>query len=113
MDEAGEYRPLYSNAIKTRPRSRSKPDGIFIHPTQSNIARADAAAMEMGLTHSTERVQDHRYDQPEPAWETGKGKDMAREMLLPKKETISKPPQRQRSKDQFYIGNDESGSESD
>ena len=32
---------------QTRPRSKSKPDSIFIHPRFNNIARADAAALEL------------------------------------------------------------------
>jgi len=66
---------------KTRPRSRSKPDDIFIHPTQSNIARADAVAMELGLSGETERVRGFVV-QENSAWDVGKGRDFAREMLL-------------------------------
>jgi len=66
---------------KTRPRSRSKPDDIFIHPTQSNIARADAAAMELGLAGETDRVRGFKV-QENSAWEAGKGRDLARGMLL-------------------------------
>ncbi len=36
-----------------RPRSKARPDSIFIHPNHSNIARADAVAMELGLSSST------------------------------------------------------------
>lgn len=76
-------RPLLSQErvyLKTRPRSKSKPDDIFIHPTQSNIARADAAALELGLAGETERVQGFAPQQ-NPAWQVGKGRDLAREML--------------------------------
>ena len=65
----------------TRPRSKSKPDDIFIHPAQSNIARADAVAMELGLAGETERVQGYALPE-DSAWEVGKGRDLAREMLL-------------------------------
>ncbi|GAV98767.1 copper transporter [Lentinula edodes] len=38
-----------------RLRSKSKPNGIFIHPQHSNLARADAAALQLGLGGPTER----------------------------------------------------------
>ena len=79
-------RPLLSKECvhpKTRPRSKSKPDDIFIHPTQSNIARADALALQLGLAGETERVQGMKVPVPEDTgWEVGKGKDFAREMLI-------------------------------
>ena len=65
------------------PRSKSKPDDIFIHPTQSNIARADAFAMQLGLAGETERVQGFNVPEREDSrWEVGKGKEFAREMLI-------------------------------
>jgi hypothetical protein len=60
---------------------RSKPDDIFIHPSDSNLARADAVALEMGLSGDTDRVQEVKYPDEEAAWELGKGKDMARALL--------------------------------
>jgi len=79
-------RPLLSKERaypKTRPRSKSKPDDIFIHPTQSNIARADAFALQMGLGGETERVQEYKVPESEDSgWEVGKGKEFAREMLI-------------------------------
>ncbi|KAF8808058.1 hypothetical protein BYT27DRAFT_7098334 [Phlegmacium glaucopus] len=84
-------RPLLS----TRPRSRSKPDDIFIHPAQSNIARADAVALELGLAGETERVQGNFVAQGNSAWEVGKGRGLAREMLL----GCTKPPSLQGFKD--------------
>jgi len=65
-----------------RPRSRSKPDAIFIHPAQSNLARADAVALELGLSGSTDRVHGNRYPREEPsAWEVGAGQGAARALL--------------------------------
>ncbi|KDR85678.1 hypothetical protein GALMADRAFT_234685 [Galerina marginata CBS 339.88] len=93
--------PLKS--VNGRPRSRSKPEDIFIHPAESNIARADAVALELGLAGETERVQAFSYPRDEPAWETGKGRDMAREMLLGSHK-------KQPSQESFYIHN---GSDSD
>ena len=84
--------------VQTRPRSKSKPDDIFIHPTNSNIARADAVAQELGISGDTDRVTGHSYPKEEPAWEIGKGRDVAREMLG----STKKIP----SHGSFYIGND-------
>ncbi|EIW64467.1 uncharacterized protein TRAVEDRAFT_111620 [Trametes versicolor FP-101664 SS1] len=65
----------------TRPRSKSKPESIFIHPNHSNLARADAAAAELGLAGDTELVKTNVYPADEDPWEHGKGKDLARELL--------------------------------
>ncbi|KIY73546.1 hypothetical protein CYLTODRAFT_416924 [Cylindrobasidium torrendii FP15055 ss-10] len=77
-----EPKPV-SSAARTRPRSKSKPDHIFIHPNQSNIARADAAALQLGLTGSTDRVEasNGTYNKDGTAWEYGKGRDGARALL--------------------------------
>ena len=98
QDEEGRQYPLKS--IQTRPRSKSKPDAIFIHPTESNIARADAAALEMGLTGDTELVKGYSYTKEEPAWEIGKGKDLAREMLVGAKKKPTPP------REPFFIGDE-------
>ncbi|KAI0652569.1 hypothetical protein C8Q79DRAFT_1020757 [Trametes meyenii] len=74
--------PASSRPIVTRPRSKSKPEDIFIHPNDSNLARADAAALELGLTGDTERVKANMYPADEDPWEHGKGRDVARELLL-------------------------------
>ncbi|KJA28500.1 hypothetical protein HYPSUDRAFT_33914 [Hypholoma sublateritium FD-334 SS-4] len=99
QDEGRQYPPK-SMPVQTRPRSKSKPDAIFIHPTESNIARADAAALEMGLAGDTELVKGHSYMKEEPAWEIGKGKDLAREMLVGAKK--NPPPPRE----PFFIGDE-------
>lgn len=103
-----DLQPLLSQPCKTRPRSKSKPDEIFIHPAESNIARADAVALELGLGGNTERVTSHHsYSRDMKAWETGKGRDIARQMLA----GPAKPPHSQRqSHEQFFIGK---GSDSD
>ncbi|EKM61552.1 uncharacterized protein PHACADRAFT_135311 [Phanerochaete carnosa HHB-10118-sp] len=65
-----------------RLRSKSKPASIFIHPAQSNIARADAAAIHMGLAWDTELVKGNMHAPGgEPAWKIGRGKDLARQMM--------------------------------
>ncbi|KAF5366935.1 hypothetical protein D9757_010841 [Collybiopsis confluens] len=66
-----------------RPRSKSKPDGIFIHPQHSNLARADAAAIQLGLGGPTERVSRGGIPQMnnEPLWQAGSGRNAARALL--------------------------------
>ncbi|KAJ3876847.1 hypothetical protein F5051DRAFT_410383 [Lentinula edodes] len=65
-----------------RLRSKSKPNSIFIHPQHSNLARADAAALQLGLGGPTERVSGSVYQLKEEAsWKTGTGKDVARALL--------------------------------
>lgn len=96
--------PLTSRSSQPR-RSRSKPDGIFIHPAESNIARADAVAIELGLGGDTERVKSfNRGD--DPAWQTGTGRNKARELMMGQG-TIKNPDK----KDPFFA-EDESDSDS-
>ncbi|KAJ4485729.1 copper transporter [Lentinula aciculospora] len=67
---------------RQRPRSKSKPDGIFIHPQHSNLARADAAALQLGLGGPTERVSGSEYLlKEETSWKSGTGQDAARALL--------------------------------
>jgi len=62
-----------------RRRTRSKPDNIFIHPYESNLARADAVALELGITGDTDLVQGNMADGR--SWQLGRGKDVAREVF--------------------------------
>jgi hypothetical protein len=68
-------------------RGKVKPAGLFIHPNNSNLARADAAAVELGLHRSTERVEalrtscDSDEDDAMAAWGQGRGRDAARNLL--------------------------------
>jgi len=64
-----------------RHRSKTKPEGIFIHPNESNVFRADAVALEMGITGDTERLKGNGYVENEEAREHGKRGDKAREIL--------------------------------
>lgn len=71
-----------SQPVVTRPRSRSKPSKIFIHPSESNLARADAAALQLGIGGDTELVKGNQVPQTgETAWKAGKGKVLARELM--------------------------------
>ncbi|KAI0830885.1 hypothetical protein BC628DRAFT_1416372 [Trametes gibbosa] len=79
---SSSYPPARPITTATRPRSKSKPESIFIHPNHSNLARADAAAVELGLAGDTERVKSNVYPAEEDPWAHGKGRDVARELLL-------------------------------
>ena len=76
------YPPSRPSLGPSRPRAKSKPDSIFIHPNESNLARADAAAVQLGIAGDTERVKANMYPADEDAWELGRGRDVARELLL-------------------------------
>ena len=79
----------------TRPRSKSKPDEIFIHPAHSNIARAEVIAIRMGFgAENNEYVDASSYTYPQSpqnndtrtsgnqrGWGTGSGRDVARGLL--------------------------------
>ncbi|CDO73404.1 hypothetical protein BN946_scf185013.g38 [Trametes cinnabarina] len=83
VESSSSYPPAPSRPrTTTRPRSKSKPDDIFIHPNDSNLARADAAAAQLGLAGDTERVKANVYPADEDPWEHGRGKEVARELLL-------------------------------
>jgi len=80
------YRPIedrtrVNRTFATRSRSKSKPESIFIHPTHSNLARADAAALEMGIGGDTERVKGTHLPSDPEAWQQGRGRDFARELF--------------------------------
>lgn len=50
------------------------------------MARADAAAMSLGLGGDTDLVQGSMHPpEGETAWEVGKGRDLAREIMGPQK----------------------------
>ncbi|KAG7452221.1 uncharacterized protein BT62DRAFT_290160 [Guyanagaster necrorhizus] len=88
-----------STPTHSRPRSKSKPDHIFIHPTQSNLARADAAAFEMGIGGNTERMRGNMYTEEATTWEMGKGREGARALMGQPR--VRGEPQRQSS---FHVG---------
>lgn len=86
VNEVVEAKP---QPVATRPRSKSKPSKIFIHPADSNLARADAVALRLGLGGDTDLVKGNQYPaDAEPAWTVGKGKDIARELLLGRRNTM-------------------------
>ena len=69
---------------KTR-GGKLKPAGLFIHPNNSNLARADAVAVELGLHRSTDRVEAapalRTSSDSDSAWGQGRGRDAARHLL--------------------------------
>ena len=78
-------------------RSKSKPNGIFIHPAHSNFARAEVIAVRMGFgIENNEYVDPSSYTYPRSpsqnsndtpvrdnrrGWGTGNGRDVARGLL--------------------------------
>ncbi|KAI6135507.1 hypothetical protein EDD17DRAFT_685688 [Pisolithus thermaeus] len=73
--------PLLGNPVEhLGVRAKSKPAAIFIHPYESNLARADAAALELGIAGDTELVAGNRLPD-DGAWENGKGSIVARELF--------------------------------
>ncbi|KIM62643.1 hypothetical protein SCLCIDRAFT_15786 [Scleroderma citrinum Foug A] len=61
-------------------RTKPKPDSIFIHPYQSNLAQADAAAFELSISGNMELVTGIRPSDDQ-GWEHSKGRDVARELF--------------------------------
>jgi len=82
-------RPVALEHIATRPRSKSKPGDIFIHPNASNVARADAYALQLGLGGETENIKDAGYHGTGDTWEQGKGREIARELLGHRRQSSS------------------------
>ena len=74
-------KPRSPPTIRPRAKSKSKPSDIFIHPNYSNISRADAMAVEMGIHGDTDRVKSNTAAEDDNAWELGKGRAVARELL--------------------------------
>ncbi|KAF9225570.1 hypothetical protein BS17DRAFT_604991 [Gyrodon lividus] len=64
-----------------RPHSRPKPIAIPLHPNESNLARADAAALELGIAGDTELVKGNGVPDGQETWQHGKGRDVARQMF--------------------------------
>ncbi|KAH8987393.1 hypothetical protein EDB86DRAFT_3065751 [Lactarius hatsudake] len=101
-------------------RSRAKPAGLFIHPNESNLARADAVAVELGLHGSTEHVSvgaaraSSDSDDNGRTWERGHGRDAARALLGGAQQVQTNVRGHAKSDSQrmlFQVG--DSGSESD
>ncbi|KAH9033046.1 hypothetical protein EDB84DRAFT_1270378 [Lactarius hengduanensis] len=96
-------------------RSRAKPAGLFIHPNESNLARADAVAVELGLHGSTEHARaSSDSDGDGLTWERGHGRDAARALLGGAQQVQTNVRGHAKSDSQrmlFQVG--DSGSESD
>jgi hypothetical protein len=100
---------------KATTRGKAKPAGLFIHPTNSNLARADAAAVELGLHRSTERVEalrttcDSDVDDMVAAWGQGRGRDTARNLLASATHRQTRSHSRSESQQKlFQVGDSES-----
>jgi hypothetical protein len=95
--------------------NKVKPAGLFIHPNNSNLARADAAAVELGLHRSTERVEalrtssDSDYDDVMASWGQGRGRDAARNLLRSATQRQTRSHSRSESQEKlFQVGDSES-----
>ncbi|KAJ3527689.1 hypothetical protein NM688_g8097 [Phlebia brevispora] len=88
-----EVKEVKSQPVATKPRTRSKskPSRIFIHPADSNLARADAVAQQLGLAGDTDLVKGSQHPlDGEASWMVGKGKDLARDIMGPsRRSTLS------------------------
>jgi hypothetical protein len=102
---------------------KTKPADLFIHPNHSNIARADAISIELGLRCQKERSQapprtSSDSDDSEVGWQHGRGPEAARALFgtatqpRPARMTNVRPHPRSYSQEKlFQVG--DSGSESD
>lgn len=95
---------------------KTKPPGLFIHPNHSNIARADAVAVELG--RRAERPQAPRTssdsDDSELGWVQDRGRETARALFGGSQQARTNLRQHSRSDSEqklFQVG--ESDSESD
>ncbi|KAF4573307.1 hypothetical protein EYR36_007818 [Pleurotus pulmonarius] len=52
---------------RTRPTAKTRPGGLFILPNESNIARADAVALELGYASSSSSNPESHY--ADEVWE--------------------------------------------
>jgi hypothetical protein len=96
-------------------RGKVKPAGLFIHPNNSNLARADAAAVELGLHRSTDRVEalrtscDSDDDDVMATWGQGRGRDAARNLLRSATRRQTRSHSRSESQQKlFQVGDSES-----
>jgi hypothetical protein len=101
--------------LRKATRSKVKPAGLFIHPNNSNLARADAVAVELGLHRSTERVEALRTscnrhdDDAMAAWGQGRGRDTARNLLTSATHRQTRSHSRSESQQKlFQVGDSES-----
>jgi hypothetical protein len=106
---------------------KTKPADLFIHPNHSNIARADAISVELGLRCQKESSQAQARlpprmssdsDDSEMVWERGRGPEAARAVFgvtpqtRPARTTNVRPDSRSDSQGKlFQVG--DSDSESD
>jgi len=80
--------------------SRSKLDGISIHPNNSTVAHADAVTMEMGFMSDTKMVGGRSYPSDQQSWEAGKGRD-----------AVGGTSGRRHSQQQFSVGDADNDSD--
>ena len=107
----------YHRLSLSPPRMRkTKPPGLFIHPNHSNIARADAVAVELGLREERLRAPRTSSDSDDSGlgWVQDRGRETARALFgtSQRARTNLHPHSRSDSEQKlFQVG--ESDSESD
>ena len=101
--------------LRSKARGKVKPAELLIHPNNSNLARADAVAVELGLHRSTERVSALRTscesddDDAMAAWGQGRGRDTARNLLAGATRRQTRSHSRSESQQKlFQVGDSES-----
>ncbi|GLB35795.1 hypothetical protein LshimejAT787_0300830 [Lyophyllum shimeji] len=65
-------------SLVTRPRLKSRPGHIYIDPSHSNIARADALASELGISPNPERVQLSQCERTGASFDAGAARAMSK-----------------------------------
>ena len=95
---------------------KAKPPGLFIHPNHSNIARADAVAVELGLREERRQAPRSSSDSDDSGlgWVRDRGRETARALFKGSQQasTNSHPHSRSDSEQKlFQVG--DSDSESD
>ncbi|TFL06832.1 hypothetical protein BDV98DRAFT_600822 [Pterulicium gracile] len=93
-----ESAPANASTITGR---RPKPEHIFIHPANSNVARADAVAQEMGYASKPDvSYGGVNADETAREWGSGQGRDVARQLM-------SDPARRDSNGGGFTVGEDD------
>jgi len=67
-----------AHALAPFSHSRSNPDGILIHPNNSDATHVGAVEIELGFSRNADPAKDHSYMGDQAPWEGRKGKGAAR-----------------------------------
>lgn len=78
----------HGHIMNVRSRPRPRPDSIYIHPSESNIARADAIALELGKELGVSVENGHKEGE---GWQPGRGEDAAMALLSSQPRPLKSP----------------------